>query len=140
MGYTTNVALSIPMAIIIYMLTEKLIISTVSEKQFDEKVQSNFIIGFITGLVFIALAMTAFADRGAFDNQSLQLSLYGAGGFMVLNSVFFSWDVLDEKTKMMILAISVTGMVLWSYTQKRFKSSKKNSKKKQLQNQNPNKK
>ena len=140
MGYTTNVALSIPMAIIIYMLTEKLIISTVSEKQFDEKVQSNFIIGFITGLVFIALAMTAFADRGAFDNQSLQLALYGAGGFMVLNSVFFSWDVLDEKTKMMILAISVTGMVLWSYTQKTFKSSKKNSKKKQLQNQNPNKK
>jgi hypothetical protein len=124
MGYTTNVALSIPMGIIIYMLVEKTIINTVADKEFNEKVQTNFIVGFVTGLALIALAMTAFAESGVFDNQTLQLSMYGAGGFMVLNSVFFSWDILDEQTKIMILAITITGLVLWSFTQKRHKGKK----------------
>lgn len=119
MGYTTNVALSIPMGIIIYMLTEKLIINTGSEQDFDERVQSNFIVGFVTGLTFIALAMTIFAAHGQLDNQSLQYAMYGAGGFLVLNSVFFSWDLLDDSTKMMILGISISGMIIWSYTQRR---------------------
>lgn len=128
MGYTTNVALSIPMGIIIYMLTEKLIIKTGIDQDFDERVQSNFIVGFLTGLVFIALAMTIFADSSHLDNQSLQYALYGAGTFMVLNSVFFSWDLLDETTKIMILGISISGMVLWSYTQKRGAKKKKKMK------------
>lgn len=128
MGYTTNVALSIPMGIIIYMLTEKLIIKTGTDQDFDERVQSNFIVGFLTGLVFIALAMTIFADGSQLDNQSLQYALYGAGTFMVLNSVFFSWDLLDETTKIMILGISISGMVLWSYTQKRGAKKKKKMK------------
>lgn len=133
MGYTTNVALSIPMGIIIYMLTEKMILSTVSDKNFDDKVQSNFIIAFVTGLAFIALAMSVFADNGVCDNQSIQLGMYGAGGFLVLNSVFFNWDVLDENTKIIILAIMISGMIIWSYTQKRTRgktnSNKDNSNK-----------
>lgn len=132
MTYSINIALSIPMAIIIYMLTEKMIITTVSDKEFGEKTQSNFIIGFVTGLAYIALAMTLFSDKGVFDNQVLQMSLYGAGTFFVLNSLFFSWDVLDEQTKMMLLAISVTGLVLWSYTLKRVRNKKKKKNKKNI--------
>jgi uncharacterized membrane protein YgaE (UPF0421/DUF939 family) len=124
MGYTTNVALAIPMAIIIYMLTEKTILATVADKKFADKVQSNFVIGFVTGLTYIALAMTAFAQQGVFDNQALQLAMYGAGGFMVLNSVFFSWDILDEQTKIVILGISIAGLVVWSFTQQRSRSKK----------------
>ena len=130
MGYTTNVALSIPMGIIIYMLTEKTILATMSDKKFSEKVQINFVIGFVTGLAFIALAMTAFANHGVFDNQALQLAIYGAGGFLILNSVFFSWDILDERTKIMILGISITGMILWSFTQRRSQGKTNKSKKK----------
>jgi len=119
MGYTTNVALAIPMGIIIYMLTEKTILAMVADKKFADKVQTNFVIGFVTGLAFIALAMTAFADRGVFDNQALQFAMYGAGGFLILNSVFFSWDILDEQTKIVILGISIAGLMGWSFTQKR---------------------
>src|SRR5271170_6016759 len=109
MGYAINVALSIPMAIIIYMLTEKLIISLTSENKFNERVQKSFVFGFIIGLAFIALGMTIFAENSNMDNQSLQLAMYGAGGFLVLNSVFFRWDVLDESTKIVILGISIVG-------------------------------
>ena len=132
MGYTTNVALAIPMGIIIYMLTEKTILATVADKKFADKVQSNFVIGFVTGLAYIALAMTAFAEQGVFDNQALQLAAYGAGGFLVLNSVFFSWDVLDEQTKIVILGISIAGLVVWSFTQKRVRG--KTDKKKKAAN------
>lgn len=117
MGYMINVALSMPMGVIIYMLTEKIILNTILDKQFNEKVQANFIIGFVAGLAYFALAMTAFSDKGIFDNQSVQLAFYGAGFFLIMNSAFFSWDILDENTKMMILAIAMTGMVIWSYSQ-----------------------
>src|SRR5277367_826254 len=119
MGYALNVALSIPMAVIIYMLTEKLIISLTAENKFNERVQRSFIIGFIVGLVFIALGMTLFDEDSNMDNQSIQLAMYGAGGFLVLNSVFFSWDVLDEGTKIIILGISVSGFIIYSYQNKR---------------------
>ena len=119
MGYALNVAISIPMAIIIYMLTEKLIISLSSENKFNDRIQKSFVLGFIIGLVFIALGLTVFTESSNMDNQSLQLAMYGAGGFLVLNSVFFSWDVLDEGTKIIILGISVTGLIIYSYNNKR---------------------
>jgi hypothetical protein len=119
MGYAINVALSVPMAIIIYMLTEKLIINLTSENKFHERVQKSFVMGFIIGLVFIALGMTAFNEHSNMDNQSLQLSLYGAGSFLVLNSVFFSWDDLDEGTKIIILGVSISGLIIYSYNNKR---------------------
>jgi hypothetical protein len=119
MGYAFNVAISIPMAIIIYLLTEKLIISLTVESKFNDRVQKSFVLGFIIGLVFIVLGMTMFSTESNMDNQSLQLAMYGAGGFMVLNSVFFNWDDLDEGTKIIILGISITGMILYSYNNKR---------------------
>ena len=129
MGLTTNVALSIPMGIIIYMLTEKLILNLIAEKGFNDKVQINFVVGFVIGLSFIVLAMTAFEEKGIFDNQPLQFAMYGAGVFMVLNSVFFSWDILDDVTKIMILSISFIGLITWSYTTSRAELKTKKSKK-----------
>ncbi|VBB18461.1 hypothetical protein YASMINEVIRUS_924 [Yasminevirus sp. GU-2018] len=115
MGYAVNVALSIPMAVIVYMLTEKLIISMTADNKFNDKVQKVFVMGFIIGLCFIALGMTVFAKNSNMDNQSLQLAMYIAGGFLVLNSVFFSWDDLDEGTKIVILATSIAGLIIYSY-------------------------
>ena len=129
MGYLLNVSLSVPMGVIVYLLTEKLILGAIAERNFEEKVQSNFIIGFIVGLAYVALAMSAFAEKGIFDNQSMQLAMYGAGIFLVLNSVFFSWDVLDENTKILILTIAISGLVLWSYSLKRYVPSDKKNKK-----------
>lgn len=118
MGYALNVALSIPMAVIIYMLAEKTIINLTSDDKFNDRVQKSFVFSFIVGLAFIALGMTVFAEGSNMDNQSMQLAMYGAGGFLVLNSVFFSWDVLDEGTKIIILGISVVGFIIYSYQNK----------------------
>lgn len=119
MGYAINVAISIPMAIIIYMLTEKTIISLTSDSKFSDRVQNSFVMGFIIGLVFIALGMTVFSEGSNMDNQSLQLALYESGLFLVLNSVLFSWDDLDEGTKIIILTISITGLIIYSYNNRR---------------------
>ena len=119
MGFAKNVALSIPIAVIICMLIEKLILSTVADQDYNEKVQTNFIVEFVIGLSLLALAVTAFAEKGIFDNQPIQLSLYGAGGFMVFNSVFLNWDVLDNSTKMMIMLISVVGLIIYAWREKR---------------------
>jgi len=115
MGYALNVALSIPMAVIIYMLTEKTIISFTNDNKFNDRVQKNFVMSFVIGLAFIALGMTIFAKNSNMDNQALQFALYLAGGFLVLNSVFFSWDDLDEGTKIIILGIGITGCVIYTY-------------------------
>ena len=119
MGYAVNVALSVPMAFIIYILTEKMIINLTSENKFSERVQKSFIIGFIIGLAYIAMGMTIFAENSNMDNQSLQLAMYGSGAFLVMNSVFFSWDDLDEGTKIIILGISISCLIIYSYNNKR---------------------
>lgn len=119
MGYAINVAISVPMAVIIYMLTDKLIISLTCESKYNERVQKSFVMGFIIGLMYIALGLTIFNEGSNMDNQSLQLAMYGAGGFLVLNSVFFNWDDLDEGTKIVILTISISGLVIYSYKNKR---------------------
>lgn len=125
MGYAINAIVSIPLAIAIYVLLEKIIQSAIADRTFDSKVQTNFVIGFVLGLTMIALGMTVFAESKALDNQVVQFAMYGAGIFFILNSAFFSWDVLDEKTKIVILGLSVTGIILWSYTNTdRFKSKK----------------
>jgi amino acid transporter len=119
MGYGVNVALSVPMAFIIYILTEKMIINLTSESKFSERVQKSFIISFIIGLAYIAMGMTIFAENSNMDNQSLQLAMYGSGIFLVMNSVFFSWDDLDEGTKIIILGISISCLIIYSYNNRR---------------------
>lgn len=118
MGYATNVALSIPMAAIIYMLTEKMITNFTSDNKFNDRVQKNFVMGFIIGMAFIALGLTIFARSSNMNNQSLQFALYLAGGFLVMNSVFFNWDDLDEGTKIIILGIGMSGLVIYTYRNK----------------------
>jgi peptidoglycan/LPS O-acetylase OafA/YrhL len=119
MGYALNVAISVPLAIIMYMLTEKLIINLTSDNKFDERVQKSFVMGFIIGLFFIGLGMTVFAENSNMDNQSLQLALYMAGTFLILNSVLFNWNDLNEGTKIIILSISAVGIIIYTYTNKR---------------------
>lgn len=119
MGYALNVALSVPMAIIIYMLTEKLIISLTAENKFNVRVQKSFVMGFIVGLVYIVIGMTIFDEQSNMDNQSMQLAFYSSGAFLILNSVFFSWDDLDEGTKIIILGISMATLVIYSYRNRR---------------------
>lgn len=115
MGYAMNVIISIPMAIVFYLLTEKIIINVTSDNKYNDRIQKSFIIGFIIGLFFIALGLTAFNEGSNLENQSLRLAMYGAGGFLILNSVIFSWDDLDDGTKMIILALSIVGLIIYSY-------------------------
>lgn len=115
MGYSTDVIISIPTAIIIYLLVEKLIISMTSENKFSERVQKSFVMGFVIGLGMIALGMTLFAPSSNMNNQPLRYAMYLSGGFLVLNSVFFNWDDLDEGTKIVILAVSMLGIIIYTY-------------------------
>jgi len=118
MGYANNVLISIPMAIIIYMLTEKAIINLTCDANYTERVQKSFVIGFVLGLTFIAFGMTVFDETSNIDNKALQLAMYGAGAFLILNSAVFSWSDLDESTKMIILGISIISLIVYSYHNK----------------------
>lgn len=115
MGYIKNILISIPMALIFYLLTEKIITNITSENKYSDKIQKSFIIEFIVGLFFIALGLTAFNVGSNLENQSLRFSMYGAGGFLILNSVIFNWDGLDDGSKMIILSLSVAGLIIYSY-------------------------
>ncbi len=118
MGYAINAAISIPLAIIIYMLTEKLIISLTAENKYDVRVQKSFVMGFIIGAMFIVLGLTFFGEQSNMNNQTVQFALYWSGGFLILNSVFFNWDDLDEGTKIIILGIAVASVIIYSYRNK----------------------
>lgn len=118
MGYAINVGLSIPMAIIIYMLTEKLIINLTCNDKYDVRVQKSFVIGFILGLTYITLGLTVFNHGSNMENYSLKMALFLSGGFMVINSVIFNWTDLDDIAKVIILCVSITGLITYTYKNK----------------------
>ena len=115
MGYAINVAMSVPLAILLYMLTDKFINNLSLDSKFNDRVQRSFITGFIIGLTFIALGMTVFANGSNIDNQTLQLAMYITGMLLILNTVLFNWDGLDEGTKIIILGVGVAGLIIYTY-------------------------
>lgn len=115
MGYAFDVALSLPMAFIIYILSKKAIISSTVHDKFENRIQKSFIIGFIVGITYIALGMTVFDDMSNLHNKSLQYALFIGGTCLLLNSVLFSWDNLDDTPKILILCISIVGLILYTY-------------------------
>jgi len=118
MGYKFDTFLSIPLAILIYTLTEKLIINMTCNNIYDERVQKSFIISFIIGFIFILLAMTIFKKGSNLYNHTINLAFYITGIFMIVNSVLFSWSDLVEGTKIIILGITLTGIIIYSYQRK----------------------
>jgi len=112
--YALNVAISVPLSIMIYMLTEKTIMFVTAENKFNEKIQKSFVYAFIIGLLYIAISMTIFSEHSNIYNQSLQYALRGAGFFLVLNSIIINWDDLDEGTKMVLLGMSIMGLVIYT--------------------------
>lgn len=119
MGYAINIGLSIPMALIIYMLTEKLIINLTCEDKYDIRVQKSFVIGFILGLTYITLGLTVFNEGSNMQNYPLKIALFLSGGFMVINSVVFNWNDLDDIAKIIVLCISIIGLITYTYKNKK---------------------
>jgi len=119
MGYGIDTFLSIPLAIILYTLIEKIIINMTSENNYGERVQKSFIISFIVGFLFILLAMTVFGKESNLYNHTINLSFYITGVFMILNCVLFSWSDLDEGTKIIILGITMMGIIMYAYSRKK---------------------
>lgn len=115
MRYIKNVLISIPMAIIFYLLTEKIITNITLENKYSDKIQKSFVIEFIVGLFFITLGLTAFNIGSNLENQSLRFAMYWAGSFLIFNSVIFNWDGLDDGSKMIILGLSIAGLIIYSY-------------------------
>ena len=128
MSYALNVAVSIPMAVVFYMLTEKIIINMTEDNKYNDKIQKGFVVGFVIGLLYVVLGMAVFNENGPLDNHSIQLALYMSGTFLVLNYVVFSWDDLDEGTKIIILTILISISVIYSYRNKRSYKKKKSKK------------
>lgn len=111
MGYALNVGISIPTSIIIYMLTNK-ILSLMTE---ENNIQTKSIITFIISICFIVLGMSIFASNSNIGNQVIQYGLYISGGYMILQTLIFNWDHLDEYTKIIILGIILCGFIYYSY-------------------------
>ena len=117
MRHAINVLFSIPLACLIFFLTEKFIFKLTENDAYADKIQKSFIVGFVLGLLFIIFALTIFNEESNMNNKALKYALYGAGAFLILNSVFFNWDDLDEGTKIIILATMALGIIIYTYSE-----------------------
>ena len=111
MGYASNVCLSIPTAIIMYLLINKLILQFILNNNYNNTQQKSFVLEFIFGLLFIIIAITVFTHIP----PAIKYTFYLTGGFMIINSGIFNWDTLDEYTKIIFLTILFSGCVIYSY-------------------------
>jgi hypothetical protein len=115
MGFVGNIMMSIPLGTILYILTEKIITFTTTSNNYNDRLQNIFIMGFIIGALYIIVAMTLFNAQSNIYNQTLQLSILGCGILLLLNSVLLNWSDLNEGTKIVMLTVFATSIIIYSY-------------------------
>jgi len=118
MGYAFDVMTSIPIAFILYILSEKIVHTNTKDDKYDISIQKNHIIMFIIGLVFLLLANTIFDEKKKIKslyNRPLQYAMYISGILLLINSMIINWDILNENTKILILMLTLGGCIVLSF-------------------------
>ena len=109
MGLASNISMSIPTSIILYLLINKLIFQFISQCRYDNIQQKGFILEFICGLALLVIAISTMA------NPVIKYSLFFTSGFMIINSGILNWNCLDELSKILFLFILFALCVSYSY-------------------------
>lgn len=103
----TSVIIAIPLSLLVYYFTEIVINNAVEEFDYDGRIQNSFIVGFIVGLFYIALAMLTFSEKGKINNRPLEYTMYITGVLLLFNSTFANWSYLSDSTKLFLLGIII---------------------------------
>jgi len=107
MSYFAELTNGIILSIILNMLVGTIENMLSKELSPNDKQQQNFIISFISGLVFIFLAYSIFDINGRYYNKSIKYGFLLSGIILIINIIFINWDLLSDQTRLLFICISL---------------------------------
>jgi uncharacterized membrane protein len=115
MSESYNFLLSIPIAGIIYYLVDKVSSNFVSDYEYNEKIQKQFIITFIFGIILIFMSYMLFTQNKILHNNSIRYATLFSGIFLSFVSIIFNWNRLSENTKIILMSTAFIILVIYTY-------------------------
>ena len=109
-----GIILSIPIGIIYNLIISKIGNMITDNLSCKDKIKKNLIIEIIGGIVALALAYYVFSS-GMFGNKIVKWGLIFGGVILLVYSLIYNWDEIDDYIKLFIFFISFFGITFYSY-------------------------
>jgi len=110
-----GVLLSIPIAIMYNLFISKINHMLTEDLSLREKMQRELVIGVIAGIVALIVAFTVFGNK-KMENKIAKYGLILGGVLLLLYSVIYNWDSIENVTKLIVLFTIMVCMIGYSYS------------------------
>lgn len=110
-----GVLLSIPIAIMYNLFISKINHMLTEDLSLREKMQRELVIGVIAGIVALILAFCVFGNK-KMENKIAKYGLILGGVLLLLYSVIYNWDSIENVTKLIVLFTIMIFMIGYSYS------------------------
>ncbi len=77
-----------------------------------KSVQDSILFLYFGGLIGLFFGYNLFSDKSSMQNSSLKIGLYFGSSILILNAMIVNWDVMDHKTRLLLLGINF-GLLIW---------------------------
>lgn len=109
-----GILLSIPIGIIYNLIISKIGNMITDDSTYKDKIKKNLIIEIIGGIVALVLAYYVFGD-GLFENKIIKCGLIFGGVLLLVYSLIYNWDEIDDYIKLFLFFTSFFGLSFYSY-------------------------
>jgi len=80
-----------------------------------DKVQKQFVLNFLFGLVLLCLAFTLFTHDRKISNRIIKLGFIIGSIFLLFNTIILNWHNLDSTSKTCLLCICLSIIMWYAY-------------------------
>lgn len=115
MGYTTTFLLAFAIAIVYNLFIVKMSEIMTLDLDYDSKIQKSLVIGIIGSIIGFIMAKYLFGKKSILTNKSAAYGLTGGSLIILINTLFFNWDVLDNGIKLFIIGTILLCQIYFSY-------------------------
>lgn len=109
-----GIILSIPIGIIYNLIISKIGNMMTKDTIYADKIKKNLIVEIIGGIVALALAFYVFGTD-YFDNKIVKYGLIFGGILLLIYSLIYNWDEIDDYIKLFLFLSVFSGTIIYSY-------------------------
>jgi hypothetical protein len=82
---------------------------------YNYKVQRNLLISFGGGIIGLMMAMFVFGQNSRFKNRSIRYGLYFGSILLLIHTIMYNWETLENDSKFVIMIITLLALMLYVY-------------------------
>lgn len=103
-----DIFIAILIGIFYNMIIHKFIEIINVNMQYNNKIQLNLLLSFGSAIIGIIFGMFV-------SNNAIKLGLYFGSGILLFHSVFYNWNIINDKYKLLMMATVLVILIWFSY-------------------------